>query len=53
MLNEGLGMLMGAVAALSSPPEYLTMVQSEPVPAEGTASEIASRGEACIGDLYI
>lgn len=41
-------MLISAAVVLPTRPDYLTTVQSETVPTEGSAAEIASRGEVCI-----
>jgi len=41
-------MLLVAIAAFAGPPEYLTVVRSDPIETSGTASEIAARGEVCM-----
>lgn len=40
--------LVGLIAVLMAPPEYLTEVVSEPVAVTGSASEIAGRGRRCM-----
>lgn len=42
--------LMYAVGVLAAP-DYLTEVRSDPITAEGSPPEIASRGEACMARL--